>query len=252
MLALPADHFIGNGDAYLKTIQKGIDNLEGATAVVFGITPIPGRNRLWIYPGRKTCGPGRCMAGDPVHRKAGRANRGAIRRIGKLFLEQRDVSLEQPHAARAVPEASCRKPTRACARCGRCSARSAGEARLTGDFRIPAAHLHRLRNHGKDFGIAAGSRRIRLGRHRELGVAGESACARRAWATLRRALMSLWIQTAASSMRSPERSRPSAFRIWWLCKLTAKFLSVPRTRPQILNGWSPPWARKRANWRLYQ
>jgi mannose-1-phosphate guanylyltransferase len=39
LLALPADHFIGGGDAYLKTIQIGIDNLEGATAVVFGITP---------------------------------------------------------------------------------------------------------------------------------------------------------------------------------------------------------------------
>jgi mannose-1-phosphate guanylyltransferase len=39
LLALPADHFIGNGDAYLKTIQKGIDNLESATAVVFGINP---------------------------------------------------------------------------------------------------------------------------------------------------------------------------------------------------------------------
>jgi mannose-1-phosphate guanylyltransferase len=39
LLALPADHFIGNGDAYLKTIQKGIENLAGATGVVFGITP---------------------------------------------------------------------------------------------------------------------------------------------------------------------------------------------------------------------
>lgn len=39
MLALPADHFIGNADAYLKTIQTGIESLEGATGVVFGITP---------------------------------------------------------------------------------------------------------------------------------------------------------------------------------------------------------------------
>lgn len=39
LLALPADHFIGSGDAYLRTIRKGIDNLEGATAVVFGIRP---------------------------------------------------------------------------------------------------------------------------------------------------------------------------------------------------------------------
>ncbi len=39
MLALPADHYIGNADACLKTIQTGLDNLEGATGVVFGITP---------------------------------------------------------------------------------------------------------------------------------------------------------------------------------------------------------------------
>lgn len=39
VLAVPADHFIGNKAAYLRTIQKGIDNLEGATAVVFGIVP---------------------------------------------------------------------------------------------------------------------------------------------------------------------------------------------------------------------
>jgi mannose-1-phosphate guanylyltransferase len=39
LLALPADHFIGNRDAYLKTIRKGLDNLDGATAVVFGIAP---------------------------------------------------------------------------------------------------------------------------------------------------------------------------------------------------------------------
>jgi mannose-1-phosphate guanylyltransferase len=40
MLALPADHFIANPDAYLKTIQTGIDNLEGAAGVVFGIKPV--------------------------------------------------------------------------------------------------------------------------------------------------------------------------------------------------------------------
>jgi mannose-1-phosphate guanylyltransferase len=39
MLALPADHYIGDGNAYLKTIQIGAENLEGATGVVFGITP---------------------------------------------------------------------------------------------------------------------------------------------------------------------------------------------------------------------
>jgi mannose-1-phosphate guanylyltransferase len=39
MLALPADHFIGDTDAYANTVQKGLENLEGATGVVFGIQP---------------------------------------------------------------------------------------------------------------------------------------------------------------------------------------------------------------------
>ena len=39
MLALPADHFIADRDAYIKTIKNGLANLEGATGVVFGISP---------------------------------------------------------------------------------------------------------------------------------------------------------------------------------------------------------------------
>ena len=39
MLALPADHYVADGDAYLKTIRAGIENLEGSNGVIFGITP---------------------------------------------------------------------------------------------------------------------------------------------------------------------------------------------------------------------
>ena len=39
MLALPADHYVADGDAYRKTIQAGLDNLDGSNGVVFGITP---------------------------------------------------------------------------------------------------------------------------------------------------------------------------------------------------------------------
>ena len=39
MLALPADHFIHDTEAFQSTIQMGVDNLEGATGVVFGIPP---------------------------------------------------------------------------------------------------------------------------------------------------------------------------------------------------------------------
>ena len=38
MLALPADHYVADGDAYRKTIQTGLNNLEGSSGVVFGIT----------------------------------------------------------------------------------------------------------------------------------------------------------------------------------------------------------------------
>ncbi len=40
MLALPADHFINNGAAYLDAIKTGLINLEEATGVVFGIVPV--------------------------------------------------------------------------------------------------------------------------------------------------------------------------------------------------------------------
>ncbi len=39
MLALPADHFIGDTAAFRHTIEKGLANLEGASGVIFGITP---------------------------------------------------------------------------------------------------------------------------------------------------------------------------------------------------------------------
>ncbi len=39
LLVLPADHFIGDAEAYRATIRKGIDSLQGATGVVFGIKP---------------------------------------------------------------------------------------------------------------------------------------------------------------------------------------------------------------------
>ena len=39
MLAIPADHYVGDASAYLKTLQLGIENLEGASGVVFGIFP---------------------------------------------------------------------------------------------------------------------------------------------------------------------------------------------------------------------
>ncbi len=39
MLALPADHFIRDDEAYRCTLGKGIESLAGATAIVFGIVP---------------------------------------------------------------------------------------------------------------------------------------------------------------------------------------------------------------------
>lgn len=39
MLALPADHFVSETAAYLKTLQLGLDNLDGSTGIVFGIQP---------------------------------------------------------------------------------------------------------------------------------------------------------------------------------------------------------------------
>jgi len=39
MLALPADHFIKDKTGFQRTLQKGLENLSGADAVIFGIKP---------------------------------------------------------------------------------------------------------------------------------------------------------------------------------------------------------------------
>jgi mannose-1-phosphate guanylyltransferase len=39
MFALPADHFISEPHAFRRTAEKGINSLEGAAAVIFGIVP---------------------------------------------------------------------------------------------------------------------------------------------------------------------------------------------------------------------
>jgi mannose-1-phosphate guanylyltransferase len=39
MLAVPADHHVSDPEAFRRTLQKGIRNLPGSTAVVFGIRP---------------------------------------------------------------------------------------------------------------------------------------------------------------------------------------------------------------------
>jgi mannose-1-phosphate guanylyltransferase len=39
LLAVPADHFVGDPEAYRRTLAKGIENLPGTNGIVFGITP---------------------------------------------------------------------------------------------------------------------------------------------------------------------------------------------------------------------
>jgi mannose-1-phosphate guanylyltransferase len=39
MLALPADHFVSDAAAFRRIIQTGVENLDGATGVIFGIQP---------------------------------------------------------------------------------------------------------------------------------------------------------------------------------------------------------------------
>jgi len=40
MIALPADHYIGDADAYRETLSRGVEALARATAVVFGVRPV--------------------------------------------------------------------------------------------------------------------------------------------------------------------------------------------------------------------
>ena len=39
MLALPADHYVGDGAACLRTIETGMGGIDAATGIVFGIRP---------------------------------------------------------------------------------------------------------------------------------------------------------------------------------------------------------------------
>jgi mannose-1-phosphate guanylyltransferase len=39
LLAVPADHFVGDPEAYRRTLAKGIENLPGTNGIVFGIAP---------------------------------------------------------------------------------------------------------------------------------------------------------------------------------------------------------------------
>jgi mannose-1-phosphate guanylyltransferase len=59
MLALPADHFIPDDAAYRRTIQTGIENLPGATAVVFGIVPTRPETGYGYVRARKPAGAAR-------------------------------------------------------------------------------------------------------------------------------------------------------------------------------------------------
>lgn len=40
MFALPADHFVSEPAAFRRTVERGIQSLEGATGVVFGVVPV--------------------------------------------------------------------------------------------------------------------------------------------------------------------------------------------------------------------
>ncbi|PYV08584.1 MAG: mannose-1-phosphate guanylyltransferase [Acidobacteria bacterium] len=40
MIAIPADHYVGDAAAYRTTLERAIRSLEGVTAVVFGVRPV--------------------------------------------------------------------------------------------------------------------------------------------------------------------------------------------------------------------
>jgi len=61
MLALPADHYIADGNAYLETIQAGLDNLEGSNGVVFGVTPTRPETGYGYILAEKPAGGGKAL-----------------------------------------------------------------------------------------------------------------------------------------------------------------------------------------------
>ena len=122
MLALPADHYVGNADSYINTIQTGLQNLEGSTGIVFGIPPTRPETGYGYILAEKSQTDSRCLARYPIHREAGRGYSSKISGIRRLLLEQRNVSLEESHPRWRFLKSICRKPMPAFAGCARCLA----------------------------------------------------------------------------------------------------------------------------------
>ena len=102
----PSDHVIGDEKRYRETLERGIEiAAAGANIVVLGIRP----NRAETGYGYIEAGSafrGRCAAGAALHREARCEEGGGICRRRKLFLEQRNVSVERAHAGRCAARTS--------------------------------------------------------------------------------------------------------------------------------------------------
>jgi len=61
MLALPADHFVDDEEAYRSTLRKGIGALPGATGVVFGIRPSRPETGYGYIQAKRLAAPGEAV-----------------------------------------------------------------------------------------------------------------------------------------------------------------------------------------------
>ena len=96
----PSDHVIGDEKRYRETLERGIEiAAAGENIVVLGIRPTRAETGYgYIEAGQRIRG--RRAARAPLHREAGCREGRRIRCGGKLFLEQRNVSVERAHAGR--------------------------------------------------------------------------------------------------------------------------------------------------------
>ncbi len=92
LVVAPADHVIRDARAFQAAAEVGIGFGAGRQARDLRHRRARAGNRLRLHPPRRGQGP--CLPGGAVHRKAAARSGHAVRRLGRLLLEQRHVRVQ--------------------------------------------------------------------------------------------------------------------------------------------------------------
>jgi mannose-1-phosphate guanylyltransferase len=141
MLALPADHFVRDAEAFRRTIHTGLENLDSATGIIFGIKP------EWAETGY-----GYILAEKSVTQASAwpvlRFIEKPDAKTAAQYLVAHNYFWNSGRKIKQDPTAAERKRFR--------------QSNRRNIFQ-PGENLHRFWNHGKNVGITFSSRGFRMG-----------------------------------------------------------------------------------------